>query len=293
MMKYLITGAAGQLGREMSVRIRSRGETVFPFSHSDLDITDLRAVRQCFGEYKPDVVINCASYNAVDKAEKDWKTAYMVNGVGPKNIAIAASEAEIPVVHFSTHFVFDGRKRTPYTIADAPNPLSRYGESKLLGEGEVRSLAGSFLLIRTSWLFGDDGNPAVSFPAKLMEWMNEKKELSIVDDQVSSPTYVPDLVSVTLALLKMKAWGLYHFNNNSWCSKYGWAEYIGGKTGWKGKIHPASTGDFPGGAARPLYSVLDTFPLEEICDGIDFPSWKNAVDRFLQKKFRMAQRRNA
>lgn len=290
MVRYLITGAKGQLGLEMASRIEGSHNKALPFSHRDLDITDLVSVRKCIQDNQPDGIINCASYNAVDQAENDWQRAYLVNGTGAQNLAIAAEEHNIPLVHFSTHFVFSGEQRIPYTLADQPDPISRYGKSKLLGEEGVRSFSRSFLIIRTGWLFGEHGKPSASFPAKLLEWMEKKNTLSIVDDQIAAPSYVPDLVAASLSLLQKKAWGIYHFNNGGSCSRYEWASYMAGKIGWKGTITPARTADFPGGAPRPPYAVLDTFPLDEINDGIEIPHWKDAVDRYI-KRMKLQQER--
>lgn len=283
-LSYLVTGAAGQLGRDMSLRIKNFADKVFPFSHSELDISDMRLVQKTISRYRPDVIINCASYNDVDGSEADWERAFMVNGIGPGNLAIASQEAGIPLVHFSTHFVFDGKKETPYTIADAPNPISRYGESKLLGEDRVRNFTKKHLIIRTGWLFGDTGGPSVSFPAKFLDWMKKKSEIFIVDDQFASPSYVPDLVEATLILLGEKAWGLYHFNNYGICSRYQWARFIAQKTGWNGTITPVSTEAFPGGASRPAFAALDVFPLKAILGSQAIPPWEESVVRYLDSR---------
>ena len=199
-MKLLITGSKGQLAKEIIKESEKREYEYAAFDHKALDITDLKKIREAVKNEKPDFVINCAAYNAVDKAEEDWKTAYLVNGIGPENLAIACEENNCALVHYSTDYVFDGQKHTPYTIADEPHPLSRYGRSKLLGENFVQSLSTRFFLIRVSWVFGV-GNET-NFAKKVLNWASKNETLKIVDDQISSPTYAIDLAKATLDLVR-------------------------------------------------------------------------------------------
>ncbi len=275
-MKYLITGALGQLGK--AFRKVLEGDAIF-LSHKELDITDLHEVREALDHYKPDVVINCAAYNKVDDAEKDWREAYKVNGLGSRNLAVASNELGAILVHFSTDYVFDGKKEAPYTIADRPNPLSEYGKSKLLGEEFVRSLTTRHIIIRTSWVFGDGTQ---NFVHKVMSWSRKYKTLRIVVDEVSSPTYTEDLAKATVDLLKVGAFGLFHITNSESASRYEFAKEILNIVGWNGKVEKATQEDFKLLARRPKYSVLDNFALKESI-GYNLRSWREALREFLKR----------
>ncbi len=278
-MKFLVTGADGQLGGEFVKELEKRKLNYLALRREDLDITNFKKVQKTVQSFNPDYLINCAAYNDVDRAEEDWETAFLVNGIGPKNLAIAARENNCVLAHYSTDYVFDGKKNSPYTIADTPAPINNYGKSKLLGENCVRDFAGGkYFLIRLSAVFGD--NPKASFPLKLISLAKEKKELKIVDDQIFSPTYVGDVVKATLDLIETGQYGLYHMTNSGYCSRYEWAKYILEKIGWQGKLLRTKSEDFPSPAKRPKFSVLDNFPLKNII-GYELPDWKEATERYI------------
>lgn len=279
-MKLLITGASGQLAKEIIKESEKRGYEYIAFDHKNLDITNLKKVREIIKGEKPDFVINCAAYNAVDKAEEDWKTAYLVNGIGPRNFAVACEESSCVLVHYSTDYVFDGKKSSPYTIADFPSPINEYGKSKLLGEKFVQSLSTKYFLIRVSWVFGV-GNDT-NFVKKVLKWASKNETLKIVDDQISSPTYAVDLAKATLDLLKTEAYGLYHITSPTPCSRYEWAKYILELIGWKGKLLPAKSFEFKTAAKRPKYSFMDSFPIRETI-GYNLREWKEGVREMIMK----------
>ena len=279
-MKLLITGSNGHLAKEIIKESEKRGYEYAAFDHKALDITNLKKVREAIKDEKPDFVINCAAYNAVDKAEEDWKTAYLVNGIGPKNLAIACEENNCVLVHYSTDYVFDGQKNMPYTIADEPNPLNQYGKSKLLGEEFVQFLSTRFFLIRVSWVFGV-GNET-NFAKKVLNWASKNETLKIVDDQISSPTYAVDLAKATLDLVRTGAYGLYHITSPEFCSRYEWAEYILKLTEWKGNLLSAKSKDFKTAAERPKYSFMESFPLKETI-GYNLVGWREATERFIEE----------
>ncbi len=279
-MKLLITGSNGQLAKEIIKESEKRGYEYVAFDHKALDITDLKKVREAVKNEKPDFVINCAAYNAVDKAEEDWKTAYLVNGIGPKNLAIACEENNCAFAHYSTDYVFDGQKDTPYTVADASNPLNQYGKSKLLGEKFVQSLSTRYFLIRVSWVFGV-GNET-NFAKKVLNWASKNETLRIVDDQISSPTYAVDLAKATLDLVKTGSYGLYHITSQESCSRYEWAKYILKLIKWKGNLLPAKSNEFKTAARRPKYSFMESFPLKETI-GYNLVGWKEATERFVEE----------
>jgi dTDP-4-dehydrorhamnose reductase len=277
MMKVLITGANGQLGRAFQELLKNEGVEFIAASKEEMDITDLRKVRE-FVSKSAEIthIINCAAYNKVDEAEKDWKTAYLVNGLGPRNLAIVANEIGAELVHYSTDYVFSGEKDAPYTIYDNPDPISRYGESKALGERFVMSLARKYYLIRTSWVFGDG---QVNFVKKVIDWSKGRNELKIVCDEKSSPTYAPDLASATWNLIEQGAYGLYHVTNTP-CLRYEWAQFILSNIGWKGVLKKAKQEDFNLPARRPKYSVLDNYGFFETT-GKRMRSWEEATEEYI------------
>ena len=281
-MKVLITGAKGQLGQDLQKEIENQGIECIGLGHNDLDITDFGSVKEALEFHKPSIVINCAAYNAVDKAEENWKEVFLVNGIGVRNLAIISEKVKAMFVHFSTDYVFDGEKGKPYTIADKPNPINKYGQSKLLGEEFVKSLHTRYFLIRVSWVFGSGGKEEANFIKKLMKWAKDKQTLKVVDDQISSPTYTVDLAKAVMKLIKTEAYGLYHITNQGICSRYDWAKYVLEKIHWRGKLLPAKSEEFPAPAKRPKFSALDNFPLKETF-GYELPYWKDATDRFLKE----------
>jgi dTDP-4-dehydrorhamnose reductase len=277
-MKVLVAGAGGQLGKAIAGGARALGFETLAFDRRSLDVTDFAAVSRAVSEARPDVVINCSAYNRVDDAEAQWREAFMVNGVAVRNLAHACRGAGPILVHFGTDYVFDGEKGSPYTIADRPNPLSRYGESKLLGEDLLRSHVERYYLIRTSWVFGGGKS---SFPDKLLKWASGNKTVRMVDDQVSSPTYAEDLATGTLKLIMTENYGLYHMSNSGFCSRYEWAAHILRLTGWNGDLQPAKSGEFASAARRPAFSALDNFPISHVL-GSGLPPWQEATERFLK-----------
>ncbi|ABR30931.1 dTDP-4-dehydrorhamnose reductase [Thermosipho melanesiensis] len=282
-MRILITGAYGQLGQDFQKLFDKEGIEYIATDNKEgykkLDITNLDKVIEFAKKIKPDVIINCAAYNAVDKAEEEWKVAYNINGLSVRNLAIAASLNNSFLVHYSTDYVFDGRKGMPYTIYDTPNPLSKYGESKYLGEKLLSQFYDNYALIRTSWVFGK-GN--INFAKKVIEWSKKYEKISLVIDEISAPTYTVDLAKATWEIIKYRVRGLYHISNERECSRYEYGRYILERIGYKGKIEKAYQKDFNLPAKRPKYSKLDNFGLCETV-GFKMPDWKEAVDRFLKE----------
>jgi dTDP-4-dehydrorhamnose reductase len=283
-MKILITGANGQLGKDFQKYLKENNIEYIPTDSPDLDITSLKQLRQ-FTEENKDIthIINCAAYNAVDKAEEEWEKAYSINGLGVRNLALISNEINAELIHYSTDYVFSGDKGNKYTIYDTPNPINKYGESKALGEKELL-LAKKRYLIRVSWVFGT-GN--TNFAKKVITWSKNKDELRIVDDEISSPTYTKDLVKATMNLINLKAYGTYHITNSS-CSRYEWGEYILEKINWKGELKKAKKEEFDLPAKRPDYAVLDNFGYKEMT-GEHMPDWKDATERFLEELREMGE----
>ena len=276
--KFLIAGATGQLGKAFCSLLEKRGETYVGFSRRELDITNFSQVRERLREIQPEIVINCAAFTDVEKAEDDFLQAIFVNGVGCKNLAIVSSSVGAVFVTFSTDYVFDGRKRAPYTIADIPNPLSCYGRSKLLGESLTRDFSSKFFIVRTSWLFGESEN---NFVKKFFQWIKEKDVLRISEDRFSTPSYTVDVAGAVLDLIHTENYGLYHITNAGWCSRYQMSRYIATKLGWRKTILPIDEEELEMKAERPFFSVLDNFPLKETI-GYTLRSWEEALEAYLE-----------
>ena len=278
-MKVLITGANGQLGMDISDLCRRNGHDVTACGSKELDITRYDAVTETVQNLRPDIIINCAAFNAVDLAESEWEKAFLVNGIGPKNLSLAANNVNAVLVHYSTDYIFNGKTSRAYTIADHPDPISRYGESKLLGEQEVLRHAKNYYLIRVSWVFGL-GN--INFVKKVLEWSDKSDSITVVDDQIASPTYTRDLAKATLDLIQTDRFGLYHCTNTGHCSRFDFAAYILQQVGWSGELIPGKSTDFLTPASRPEFSVLDNFGLKQVI-GYNLPSWQDATERFLHE----------
>ena len=282
-MTFLITGANGQLGQDIQALLKSEGKkligTDIQGPYESLDITDIKSLRSFVKNKNITVIINCAAYNAVDKAETDSYLAFLINGIGTRNLATVSREIGADFVHYSTDYVFDGKKSTPYTILDRPSPVSKYGESKFLGEIYTTNSTSNYYLIRTSWVFGK-GN--INWAKKVIEWSKEKDKLTIVDDEISCPTYTKDLAKGTIDLIKSNIYGLYHITNSSFCSRFDWAKLILDEINWKGELIRGKLKDFVLPAQRPGYSVLDSFGTKETI-GYSLPSWQDATRKFLKE----------
>ncbi len=273
----LITGANGQLGHDFQRLFDEIKEEYIATDVNDLDITDIEKVREFVKDKNISLIINCAAYNNVDKAEDEPELCKKLNTYAPRDLATVANEIGADYITYSTDFVFDGKKKIPYTEEDIPNPLSVYGKTKLEGEKEVFKVKPNSFVVRTSWVFGIANN---NFNKQIINWSKTKAELSIVDDQISSPTYSTDLSYYSWELIKTKKYGLYHLSNSGEASKYDQAKYILDKIGWQGKLKRAKTKDFNLKAERAEYTKLDSSKLERIINK-KISSWKNGIDRFL------------
>ena len=275
----LITGANGQLGYDFRRLFDEIKEEYIATDVNDLDITNIERVREFVQNRNISLIINCAAYNNVDKAEDEPEFCKKLNTFAPRDLAIIANEIEADYITYSTDFVFDGKKKTPYTEEDIPNPLSVYGKTKLEGEKEVFRVKPDSFVVRTSWVFGIANN---NFNKQVINWSKSKDELSIVDDQISSPTYSKDLAYYSWELIKTKRYGLYHMSNNGEASKYDQAEYVLNKINWQGKLNRAKTKDFNLKAERAEYTKLDSTKLEKVINK-KIPSWESGIDRFLEE----------
>ena len=243
-----------------------------------VDVVDFGSLSACFERFQPDAVIHSAAHTNVDDCERNPDTAYLVNALGSWNVATLAGGANIPLLYVSTDFVFDGKKRTPYTEYDTPNPLNHYGASKLAGEKHTRELCRKHFIVRTSWLFGAQG---MNFPRRMLELAQTRKELTVIADQIGSPTHTYDLAKVLTALLTSSHYGTYHVSNNGECSWYQLAQKTLEFAGVQGvNVRPIRACDWQSPTLRPTYSVMRNLALE--LQGYPaLPSWEEALQAFL------------
>jgi dTDP-4-dehydrorhamnose reductase len=279
-MKYLITGRNGQLAQAFIKRFEQQSRDYVAPDESKLDITNSAAVAAVVGAYKPDIIINCAAYNLVDKAEQATDTAFAVNAAGPGNLARAAAGQKALLVHFGSDYVFDGRKENGlYTENDATNPLNEYGKSKLAGEQNVLETFDRCLVLRLSWVFGAGKQ---NFIYKLIEWSKSNEYLKIACDEFSSPTQTDTVVAVTMKALESGVFGRYHLTNSGFCSRYEWAKEVLRNLGIKKFIRPVSMANFSLPARRPNFSAMTNARIAGVLS-ISIPTWEEAVRSFLQK----------
>ena len=248
--------------------------------HEVLDITLEDRVSDFISTHTPDIVVNCAAFTNVDKCETEREDAFSVNALGPKYLAAAANKCGARVIQISTDFVFDGNGNRPYTEEDQTNPLSEYGRTKLEGERNIQSYCDSYLIVRTSWLFGHNG---INFAAKMLELAEQHKELSIVTDETGSPTYTPDLAEALWILIKQKCEGVINISNDGSCSRYEWAEYIFETMGFKIKMNPIKSSEYKRPANVPLNSTLNCQKFTTIT-GMQMRPWEETVESYLRKQ---------
>ena len=274
MKRVLVTGANGQLGKSIHRVAPDYPELKFVFTDVvELDITNNEEVNTFFESNAFDYCINCAAYTAVDKAEKEVEKAYLINATAVKNLAEACQTTGTVLIHISTDFVFDGTKRTPYTEEDTPNPLSVYGKSKLKGEEYVQEICERHFIVRTSWLYSEYGNNFVKTMLRLAE---TRKQISVVNDQIGSPTYAGDLAEFILKVISSEstAYGLYHYSNLGAISWYDFAVEIFRQHQKNVHVVPIPTRAYPTLANRPAFSVMDLSRVK-IIFGSTIPLWKH------------------
>lgn len=286
-MKILVTGSKGQLGskiKDLSVDFQS-----FSFSFTDLDeldITNFNSVLDFFKFEKPDIVINCAAYTAVDKAEDDYENAFKINALGPENLAKACNVHNSKFIHISTDYVFDGKEREkPYLESDFTSPQSVYGSTKLEGENLVLKNLQDAIIVRTAWLYSEYGH---NFVKTMLNLAQSRTELSVVNEQVGSPTYAGDLaqaiLQISMQYFEENYWksGVYHFSNLGKCTWFEFAKEIFKIKNINIKVNPVTSEEFPSKVKRPKYSVLDK---EKIITTykIDVPDWRDSLKIVLEK----------
>lgn len=252
-MRVLVTGGKGMLGTDLVKVLEEKNHQVFSCDKEDFDITDLKVVNKNVKKINPDIIIHTAAYTDVDGCETNKKLAYKVNALGTRNLVVATNDNNIPIVYFSTDYVFDGRKKGGYDEFDTPNPINYYGQTKLAGEKFVQQLSNKFYIIRVSWLCGHNGN---NFIKKILKIANDKTELKIVIDQTGSPTFTRDLAYATEKLISEPAYGIYHITNSGKCTWNQFAKDIFEFAGIDVIINELTTAELNRAATRPEYSIL-------------------------------------
>lgn len=268
--KLLITGAHGQLGQALQAQFS--GHEVIAWDIQDLDICELEAVRKALSHIRPDVVLNAAAFTQVDQAETNQETAYRGNALGPRNLAIATNAMNIPLVHFSTDYVFDGRQIRPYHEFDRPNPLSVYGQSKLAGEEEVQKRNPRHFMIRTAWLYHVVGK---NFPQTIFRLANQE-QVRVVSDQFGSPTFAPHLARAVSRLIETESYGTYHLAGSGGTSWYDFTKSLYHARGIHTPVVPITTAEYPLPAPRPAFAVLTSLQDPSIV----LPHWEDGVRDF-------------
>lgn len=276
-LKVLVTGANGQLGQELVQLKSSDSIEIIGCGRDDLDITDMGSCRSVLQKLRPDVVIHCAAYTAVDQAETEPDEAFRVNAAGTRNIAISAEENGAKFCYVSTDYVFDGNGTKPYNEYDQVAPRTIYGQSKLAGEQLTQTLSSRYFIVRTSWVYGKFGN---NFVKTMLKLGVERDLLKVVHDQIGSPTYTLDLAQFLIELVQTDCYGIYHASNTGVCSWYEFAQAIFNERGLSTKVEPCTTADFPRPAPRPAYSVMDHAAIRY--NGLKpLREWREALVSFL------------
>ena len=288
MKKILVTGCNGQLGR--AIRKEYAASDV-EFINTDvvegegvvsLDITDVDAVLKLVRAEKPDVIINCAAHTNVDKCEEQWDLAYKINAIGPRNLSIAATEADAKMIHVSTDYVFEGNGTRPYTEFDAPNPVSAYGKTKLEGENFVREFAKKHFILRTAWLYGDGKN----FVKTMLALAENHDELNVVCDQVGTPTSAVELAKMIHYLEGTENYGTLHATCEGDTNWADFAEAIFKRAGKNVKVNHVTSKQYkemnPASANRPAYSILEDYMIKLTSDFV-MADWQDALDVYMKE----------
>ncbi len=275
----LVTGITGQLGFDVLKELKKRGEDCIGTTRKEIDLTDPEGAKKFILSKKPDAVIHCAAYTAVDKAESESELALTVNGMATRKIAEACRELDAKMIYISTDYVFGGDGKTPYEIKDEKTPVNMYGTSKLLGENSVAALVEKYFIVRVSWVFGANGNNFVKTMLRLAE---TKKKLRVVADQVGSPTYTPDLAKLLADMVTTDKYGIYHASNEGFCSWAEFAKAIFEIAGLDVEVEEIETIDYPTPAKRPFNSRLSKTSLDTA--GFSrLPEWRDALKRYLKE----------
>ena len=276
-MKVLVTGAKGQLGTDLMNELAKRGIEGIGVDVEEMDITDAEACRRVIKASGADAVIHCAAYTAVDAAEDNVELCRRINGEGTRNVAQACKEADVKLMYISTDYVFDGQGTRPWEPDDERHPLNVYGQTKYEGELAVEELSDKYFIVRIAWVFGVAGK---NFIKTMLRLGKERGAVSVVDDQVGSPTYTYDLARLLVDMIQTDKYGRYHATNEGLCSWYEFAKEIFRQAGMDVPVTPVSSSEFPAKATRPSNSRMSKEKLSD--NGFErLPAWQDALGRFL------------
>jgi len=276
-MKILVTGVKGQLGYDVVREGESRGLEMFGTDVDNMDITDAGQVKQVIEDYRPDAVIHCAAYTAVDAAEDNQELCRKINVDGTRNIAEVCKAMDIPMMYFSTDYIFNGQGENFWKEDDEKQPLNVYGQTKYEGELAVQELIQKYFILRISWVFGVNGN---NFIKTMLRLGKERGTVGVVSDQIGSPTYTYDLAKLVVDMIQTDKYGAYHVTNDGICSWYEFACEIFRQAGLDVKVTPLTTAEYPAKAARPFNSRMSKDKL--INAGFEMlPGWQDALRRYL------------
>jgi len=282
-MRIAVIGADGQLGSDLLKALR--GDDIIPLYYPDFDIAEPAGARRTLRDIQPETVINTAAFNRVDECEAEPWPPFRLNALAVRELSLAARELGFCLVHFSTDYVFDGRKGSAYTEDDAPNPLSVYGVSKLAGEYFVRALLDRFFLVRTCGLYGVAGSKekGYNFVDRIISLAGEGRTVRVVNDQWVTPTSTAELAERLAALIRTNRFGLYHLTNEGACTWFEFAREIFSLLGLESRLEPVDSRSVDAKAQRPSYSVLENKRAKEI--GLpDFSPWQEALRDYLRRK---------
>jgi len=292
-IKALLFGKNGQLGSEFQYLLPKLGE-IKCLDQDELDLCDIAKLQKILNEERPNLIINASAYTAVDRAETEQETAMKINALAPGVMAEWSREAGAVFIHYSTDYVFDGRKGSPYTEDDPTNPLNTYGKSKLAGEENIMQAGDAYLILRTSWVYSVGGT---GFVNKVLEWARRNETLKIVNDQISNPTWARDLADTTCSLISAhlndlqdimkERRGLYHLAGRGYTSRFEWAKQILSNDPNRTEqlvlsLEPVSSEEFPTPAKRPLFTALDCSMIEKTFN-LCMPDWERSLNEALSK----------
>ncbi len=288
-MKILITGQRGQVSQALQAHLQGLGELMV-LGSNQLDLAKPDQIREQIRAHRPDLIINAAAHTAVDQAESEPDAAFAINAIAPGILAQEAKALGIPLIHYSTDYVFDGSKPAPYTEADTPNPLSVYGQSKLAGEQAIAAAGGQYLILRTSWVYSNQGK---NFLLTMQRLLQEKPQMRIVADQIGAPTWAGTIAGSTRALIERwlageaGEWGIYHLTAQGETSWFGFAQAIGEHLHADGKacaeLEAIPSSAYPTPAKRPLNSRLDCSRLQQQWH-VSQPHWQDALRECLAQQ---------
>jgi dTDP-4-dehydrorhamnose reductase len=285
-MKVAVLGANGQLGHDVASVFAAQGHSIAGLTHEQVEVSSIKSVQSALESARPDLVINTAAFHHVEKCEADPARAFAVNGAGARNVAQVTDRLQVPLIHISTDYVFDGAKGSPYTEEDQPQPLNVYGNTKLSGEHFVRSTNQRHFIVRVSAIYGRNpcrAKGGLNFVELMLKLAREREELRVVDDEFVTPTPTIQIARQLVELAGSREYGLYHATAEGSCSWYQFAAAIFEMTGTRVRLERARPGEFPAKVARPGYSVLENQALKRRSLNV-FTAWQDGLSRYLAQR---------